>query len=71
MKATNSNTENCTEKPVLSTLRNLDIGQSATFPANRASYIKSACTSFGFEWNKKFVTTTDRKLRTITATRIA
>lgn len=69
MNETNITNANCTKKPILTTLRSLKVGQSATYPANRASYLKSACTSFGFEWNKKFTTATDRQTRTITVTR--
>ena len=59
------------DKPILSALRQLAVGESCTYPAERASYLKSACTSFGFEWGKKFTTTTNRAQRTVTATRIA
>lgn len=64
------NKEICTEKPVLTALRELEVGQSATYPASRASYLKSACASFGFEWGKKFTTKTNREERTITVTRL-
>ena len=60
-----------TYRPVLTTLRELEIGESVTYPAERTSYLRSACTQFGFEWGKKFTTTTNREENTITATRIA
>ena len=64
-------TEKSTEKPILTALRELEIGESCTYPAERTSYLKSACTTFGFEWGKKFTTSTNREERTVTATRIA
>ncbi len=60
-----------TYRPVLTALRELEIGESVTYPAERTSYLRSACTQFGFEWGKKFTTTTNREENTITATRIA
>lgn len=71
MIETNKSMQNRTKKPVLATLRALGIGGSVSFPANRASYVKSACVAFGFEWNKKFTTTTDRQTRSIIVTRTA
>ena len=66
----NMDKENGMEKPILTALRELEVGESCTYPAERTSYLKSACTTFGFEWGKKFTTTTDRKERTVTATRV-
>lgn len=60
-----------TYRPVLTALRELEIGESVTYPAERSSYLRSACTQFGFEWGKKFTTSQNRKENTITATRIA
>lgn len=62
-------TEIITETPLLATLRNLETGQSATFPIERTSYLRSACTTFSPQWHKTFTTKTDRRLRTITVTR--
>lgn len=67
----NMNREKLTEKPILTALRELEIGESVTVPAERGSYLKSACSQFGFEWGKKFTTTNNREERTVTATRIA
>ncbi len=63
--------EKIIDKPVLTALRELEIGQSVTYPAERSSYVKSACSQFGFEWGKKFTTANNREERTITVTRIA
>jgi len=59
------------EKPILTALRELEIGKSVTYPMNRASYLRSVCVSFGLEWEKKFTTKIDRETKTITATRTA
>lgn len=65
------NMEKTTEKPILAALRELEIGQSVTYPARRTSYLRSACVTFGLEWGKTFKTKTNRDERTITATRTA
>lgn len=59
------------EKPVLAQLRELKVGQSITCPAERGSYLRTICSQFGFEWGRRFKTTNNRELRTVTATRIA
>ena len=59
-----------TDRPILTALRELEIGESITCPAERTSYLRSVCVSFGLEWNKKFKTSTNREERTVTATRI-
>lgn len=64
------NTEKTTEKPLLTSLRELEIGESLTCPAERSSYLKSICSQYGFEWGKKFSTSNNRDDRTVTATRI-
>lgn len=69
-ESNNMRTEKGAEKSILATLRELEVGESCTYPANRTSYLKSACTTFGFEWGKKFTTTTNREDRTVTATRV-
>lgn len=58
------------KKSVRSQIHDLEIGDKATFDASRTSYIRAACTNFGFEWARKFATATDRKTRTITVTRV-
>lgn len=60
-----------TDKPILAALRELEIGQTVTYPTERASYLKSACSQFGFEWGEKFKTSNNREKRVVTATRIA
>lgn len=55
---------------ILSTIRNLEVGESCTFPAAKANYLKSLCSNFGFEWGKRFTTSNNRTDSTVTATRI-
>lgn len=57
-------------KSVRSQIHELEVGDKATFDASRTSYIRASCTNFGFEWQRKFSTSTDRKTRTITVTRV-
>lgn len=59
------------ETSVRGQLHALKVGESAVFEASRTSYIRSNCTNFGFEWDRKFSTSTDREARTITVTRVA
>lgn len=62
--------ETSPDKPLLAKLRELEVGQSLTYPARRCSYLKSVCSQFGFEWGKKFTTTNNRQDGTVTATRV-
>lgn len=59
-----------TPKPLLATLRELEVGESRIYPAATSNYLKSACSNFGFQWNKKFTTSNNRKDHTITVTRV-
>lgn len=61
--------EKTVDKPALKTLREMEVGDSATFPIERTSYISSVCVRFGLQWGKKFKTSTNRETRTITVTR--
>lgn len=63
--------KNQRKKTLLGQLRDLEVGEELTVSVSRSSYLKSICTSFGLQWDKKFSTTTNREQRTITATRIA
>lgn len=63
--------KNQREKSLLGQLRTLTVGEELTVPVSRSSYLKSICVSFGLQWDKKFVTATNREQRTITATRIS
>lgn len=63
--------ENNKEKPMLAVLRDLEVGESHTYPIEKMSSLKTMCTNFGAQWNKTFSTKTDRPNRTITVTRTA
>lgn len=63
--------KNQRKKSLLGQLRTLTVGEELTVPVSRSSYLKSICVSFGLQWDKKFVTATNREQRTITATRIS
>lgn len=65
----NFNTIETDNKPILAALRELEVGDSITYPAGRNSYISSLCSRFGFEWNRKFATRTNREEHTVTVTR--
>lgn len=58
------------QESLLGQLRNLEVGERLTVPVSRSSYLKTICTRFGLQWDKRFSTATDREQRTITATRI-
>lgn len=64
-------TKNQRKKSLLGQLSSLEIGEELTVPVSRSSYLRSICTGFGLEWDKKFSTTINREQRTITATRIS
>lgn len=57
-------------KSVRNQIHELEVGDKAVFPASKTSYLRAACTNFGFEWNRKFSTSTNRETRTITVTRV-
>ncbi len=61
--------EKVNTKPILTALREMEIGESVIYPIERTSYVRSACVTFGLEWGKKFKTSTNRVDRTITVTR--
>lgn len=58
------------KKSVRGQLHELAIGEKVSFPADKTSYVRSSCTNFAFEWNRKFTTATDKVARIITVTRI-
>lgn len=58
------------QKPMLQQLRELDIDHELEFPIERASSVKSCCSAFGLEWNKKFKTEVRRKERILKVKRI-
>lgn len=63
--------KNDAEKPMLAVLRDLEVEESHSYPLERMSSLKTMCTNFGAQWNKKFSTKIDREKRIITVTRMA
>ena len=51
---------------LLAKIGRLRVGESITFPVEKTNYIKSACSTYGLVWNKKFRTKVNRAERTIT-----
>jgi len=62
--------QECTGKSVLPTLRNLQVGETATFSVDKLFSVRTTCYSSGFQWGKKFTTRTNRKNRTVTVKRV-
>lgn len=63
--------ENEATKPILTQLREMEIGDMLSFPAAKRGSIKTMCSEFGFQWGKKFSTSINRQERTISVTRNA
>lgn len=57
------------EKPTLTTLGEMEVGDRLWFPASRLGSLKTMCSSFGFQWNKTFTTSIDRSTRGFYVTR--
>ena len=55
---------------MLQQLRELEVDHELEFPIERASSVKSCCSAFGLEWNKKFKTEVQRKRRILKVKRI-
>ena len=55
---------------LVATIGGLRVGESVTYPLERAHTVKTSCSSYGMLWNKKFKTKIDREARTITVTRV-
>lgn len=49
----------------------LRVGESVTYPVERANTVKVTCSSYGLSWHKRFKTNIDREARTITVTRVS
>lgn len=59
------------QKPILTQLREMEVGDVLTFPAEKRGSVKAMCSEYGFEWNKVFSTSINRQARTISVTRRA
>ena len=63
--------KNVNQKPILTQLREMEVGDVLTFPAEKRGSVKAMCSEYGFEWNKTFHTSINRQERTISVTRSA
>lgn len=63
--------EETNEKPTLAILRDMRVGDKLSFPAEKLNSIKTMCSTFGFQWGKRFTTSMNRVNRTIDVTREA
>ena len=59
------------KKPILAQLREMKVGDTLNFPAEKRGSVKTMCSEFGFQWNKTFSTSINRQEKTITVTRTA
>ena len=59
------------QKPFLSQLRELQVGDSITQPISKRSYVAVSATRFGVEWDKVFKVSSDRVNKTVSVTRTA
>lgn len=59
------------KKPDLAILRELEVGEMHAFPLTRLASIKSSCTTFGLQWDKRFQTKINRENKSVDVTRIA
>lgn len=55
---------------IVAVIGGLRVGESVTYPVERANSVKVTCSSYGFSWRKRFKTKVDKEARTITVTRV-
>ena len=55
---------------LVATIGGLRVGESVSYPVERANTVKNSCSSYGLLWGKRFRTKIDREARTITVTRV-
>lgn len=65
------NTTNTTKTPieVVDVLRNMKVGDSYEFPAERSNSVRATCSNYGFQWDRQFSTKSLRSERKILVTR--
>ena len=56
---------------IVAAIGGLRVGESVTYPVERANSVKVTCSSYGLSWGKRFKTNIDREARTITVTRVS
>lgn len=55
---------------IVAAIGGLRVGESVTYPVERANSVKVTCSSYGLSWRKRFKTKVDKEARTITVTRV-
>ena len=58
------------EKSVRLQLYELALNENLVFPLDKLTTIRSACSTYGLMWNRRFETKTDKEERNITITRV-
>lgn len=63
---------NTTKSPmeVVDALRNMQVGDSLEFPAERANSVRATCSNYGFQWDRQFSTKRLREERKVVVTRV-
>lgn len=58
-------------KNLVAQLRDLEVGQTLTFPADRVNSLRATASNYGFQWGRTFTTRRNREARTVTIERVA
>lgn len=57
------------EKSMRQQLMEMRVGQKLVFPLSNLTSVRAACSNYGLQWDKKFLTESNREERTVTVTR--
>ena len=55
---------------LLGTLATLKVGGSKCFPISKLNSVRTACSSFGLQWGKRFTTNVVREEKVVKVTRV-
>lgn len=62
--------EQKSKKTLLGVLASLEVGACEDFSVKKLNSVRTACSSFGLQWGKRFTTKVDRETMTVKVTRI-
>lgn len=62
--------EKVNKKPMLAVLREMKVGDVCTYSVSVMGSLKTMCSNYGLQWDKKFSTKVNPTQRTITVTRV-
>ena len=62
--------EQKSKKSLLGVLASLEVGAYDDFPVKKLNSVRTACSSFGLQWGKRFTTKVNRETMTIRVTRV-